>query len=146
MGPTEPGMEAVVVDTNVAAYHLLGVEEHRDVLSRLFLSDLEFVAPESLRAEILNVLWLAIRSGALTLEEAAVRLDSVDHMLTRSVPIAHLWVSALTLAVRSDHSPYDTLFVAAAEREGLMLLTYDRRLQDAFPSRAIDPGAFLCRQ
>jgi predicted nucleic acid-binding protein len=136
-------MEAVVIDTNVAAYHLLGVEEHRDVLSSLFLSDLEFVAPQSLKAEILNVLWLAIRSGALTLEEAANRLDSVDRMVTRSIPIPYLWVSALTLAVQSDHSPYDTLFVAAAEREGSVLLTYDRRLKDAFPSTAVDPGAFL---
>ena len=136
-------MAAVVVDTNVVAYHLLGVEEHRDLLSRLFLSDLEFVAPDSLKAEILNVLWLAVRNRVVTLDQAVVELDSVEHLVTRSIPIPHLWGSALTLAAKSDHSPYDTLFVAAAEREGLKLLTYDRRLRDAFPGTSLDPATFL---
>ncbi len=143
MGPAEPSMAEVVVDTNVVAYHLLGVKEHRDLLSRLFLSDLDFVAPESLKAEILNVLWLSVRHGPLTLNEALTRLDVVERVVTRSIPITHLWASALTLAARSQHSPYDTLFVAAAEREGTKLLTYDRRLRDAFPETAIDPGDFL---
>jgi predicted nucleic acid-binding protein len=60
-----------------------------------------------------------------------------------SVSITHLWASALTLAVKSQHSPYDTLFVAAAEREGTKLLTYNPRLRDSFPQTAIDPGDFL---
>jgi hypothetical protein len=58
-------MEAVVLHTNVAAYHLIRAQGHQDVLSSLFLSDLEFVAPESLKAEIMNVLWLAIRHANL---------------------------------------------------------------------------------
>jgi predicted nucleic acid-binding protein len=38
---------------------------------------------------------------------------------------------------------YDTLFVAAAEREGVELLTYDRKLRDAFPATAVDPAEYL---
>ena len=146
MGPAEPSMAEVVVDTNVVAYYLLGVPEHRDLLSSLFVSDLDFVAPESLKAEILNVLWLAIRHGPLTLNEALDRLDIVERLVTRSIPITHLWATALTLSAKNQHSPYDTLFVAAAERAGTKLLTYDRRIRDAFPETAVDPGAFLANR
>ena len=135
-------MAAVVLDTNVVAYHLLGVAEHRPVLSQLFRSDLEFIAPENLKAEILNVLWLAVRSKAITLGDALTKLDAVEHLITRSVPIPHVWGSALALATRSNHSPYDTLFIAAAEREGLKLLTFDRDLRLAFPGTALDPRDF----
>jgi len=132
-------MAAVVLDTNVVVYHLLGVEEHRPLLSKLFRSDMEFIAPENLKAEILNVLWLAVRNNAITFGEALTKLDSAEHLITRSIPIAHVWGSALALATASNHSPYDTLFIAAAEREGLKLLTFDRKLRHAFPATAIDP-------
>jgi len=145
VGPREPSVAAVVIDTNVVAYHLLGVKEHRDVLSDLFMADLEFVAPDSLKAEVLNVLWLAIRIGAIETEEPLSRLDTVDQLIDRSTPTSTIWAGALSLAVTSNRSPYDTLFVAAAEREHVELLTYDQPLRAAFPATAVDPGEFLSR-
>jgi predicted nucleic acid-binding protein len=115
----------------------------RELLSMLFLSDVELVTPESLKSELVNVLWLAVRAGALELGEALAKLDAAELIITRSIPTAHIWNSALVLATQSDHSPYDTLFVAAAEREGIELLTYDRTLRAAFPATAVDPAEYL---
>ena len=54
-----------------------------------------------------------------------------------------LWRRALDLPVETDHPPYDTLFVALAEREGTRLVTYDAKLLAAFPNVAVTPADFL---
>jgi predicted nucleic acid-binding protein len=52
--------------------------------------------------------------------------------ITRLVPTAPLRARALDLALRRDHPVYDCLYVALAQREGLPLLTADRRLAERF--------------
>ena len=48
----------------------------------------------------------------------------------------------LRLAVGSGCSAYDCEFVALAEDLGTRLVTVDRAVLGAFPSRAITPAAF----
>jgi predicted nucleic acid-binding protein len=48
---------------------------------------------------------------------------------------------AFDLAVEHDHPVYDTLFIALAQREGLRVATFDRRMLDRFPAWAFEPKA-----
>lgn len=51
----------------------------------------------------------------------------------------------LTIAAESGCSAYDSEYVALAMEKGLLLLTYDRKLIEAFPGIAITPGDWLNR-
>ena len=133
-------MATFVIDTNVIAYHLLGIGEHRRQLSKLFRKRHNYLAPANIQAEIVNVLWLAIRNEAFALEEGLNKLEAANRLINRIVPISSLWRTALLLATETNHSPYDTLFVALAEMEDTKLLTFDRQLQDHFPDRARNPA------
>ena len=136
-------MATVVIDTNVIAYHLLGIEEHREHLSKLFRKNHNLIAPANIQAGIVNVLWLAIRNEAFDLEEGLQKLEAANCLINRIVPIPNLWRTALLLSTNTDHSPYDTLFVALAEMEDTKLLTYDQQLQNHFSDRAIIPDSYI---
>jgi predicted nucleic acid-binding protein len=98
------------------------------------------VAPAHWQAELANVLWMAVRTGALSAEEGHRRLDFAGRLRVRPVPIGSLWLSALTLSLASGLSAYDTLFVALARLRRLPLVTFDKQVLKAFPDVALRPG------
>jgi predicted nucleic acid-binding protein len=57
--------------------------------------------------------------------------------------VEHLWPEALSLAFSSGHSPYDTLFVAAAHMYHTSVITYDRKLLTLFPDKTVTVDNFL---
>lgn len=129
-----------VVDTNVAAYFLLGTEEYVDE-ARAFLASLgEAHAPAVWEAEIANVLWMAARHKILTIEEAINRLTWAGGLGIHTVPNRTLWQGALVRAHQSGVAVYDTLFVELAARERLPLATFDAALLKAFPNIAARPA------
>ena len=54
------------------------------------------------------------------------------------MPTEGLWRAAVGLALRHDHAVYDAVFVAAAERLGTKVLTFDRALLASFPDLTRD--------
>lgn len=130
-----------VVDTNVIAYYLLGTEPFAQEASEFWRSLDQPYAPAHWQAELVNVLWMAVRSGTLSSEHAHRRLDFASRLRIRTVAIGTLWQEALTLAVRSDVSAYDTSFVVLAQRRSLPLATFDQRVLKAFPDVARRPGS-----
>jgi predicted nucleic acid-binding protein len=118
----------VVLDTNVIAYYLLGTEpfafECRDFWRRTH----EVIAPALWQSEIVNVLWMAVRTGVITADESSERLRLAASLGIRSVSVRHLWRGALIRAIHSGLSPYDTVFVELAARRELKLATYDAQL------------------
>ncbi len=64
-------------------------------------------------------------------------------MITDEVEAKSLREPALVLATEADHSPYDTLFAALAEREDTRVITYDERFRRAFPELTVSPAEFL---
>jgi len=132
-----------VVDTNVLAYYALGTEPFREEVAWLFSMTLELIAPDSWQSEFLNVLWQAIRFGAISLFHGLELLEEVGRLLSWTVPVGSLWREALVAAEEYNCSTYDTLFVALAERECCSLLTYDQRLLTAFPEIARRPSQVL---
>jgi predicted nucleic acid-binding protein len=132
----------LVVDTMVFAYGLLGVEEfHEEALEVLRRGDI--IAPDSLRAELVNVVWQWNRSTPASTQTGADILNDADLLVSAFVPADLLWERALELAVRHDHAAYDTLFVALAELADTRLVTYDGKLLASFPERALTPSTLL---
>ena len=117
----------------VVAFALIGQADLHEKSIRFLRDAKDLWAPESLRAELVNVMWLWVRHRGVDPAVAIERLRDVDGLLTGLVPIADLWETALELAVARDHSPYDTLFVALAISQNTKLVTADEALLRRFP-------------
>ena len=130
-----------VVDTNVIAYFLLGIDRFVDE-ARDFMRTLEQAwAPAVWEAELANVLWMATRHRVLSLDEAARRLTLADGLGVHAVANRTLWHGALVRAHQTNTAVYDTLFVELALRERLPLVTFDAALLKTFPDVAVRPAA-----
>lgn len=143
----DPGRPAVtgVVDTNVVAYYLLGTEPFVDERREFWRAAGEVWAPAHWEAELANVIWMAVRTGALPSEEGHLKLDMASRLGIRNVSIRSLWQPALTRAVASGVAVCDTLFVELAARRDLKLATFDIELLQKFPEIARRPRAFSAR-
>jgi predicted nucleic acid-binding protein len=129
-----------VVDTNVIAYYLLGTADFLTEVRTFWSSDHELLAPALWEAELANVIWMAVRSGALSPSAAPARLTLAGRLGIHSVPSRSLWHGALLRAIRSGSAVYDTLFVELADREGVPLVTFDEKLTRAWPDQCRRPG------
>jgi predicted nucleic acid-binding protein len=137
------GTALIVVDTMIFAYALLGVEEFRDETVAVLEAPDAVVVPDSLRAELANVVWQWCARRALSLETGHAVLDDADALISQILPANHLWHRALEISGNVGHPVYDTLFIAAAERRDTRLVTMDRRLLSMFPALAVSPAAYL---
>ncbi len=117
----------------VVAFALIGKADLHQQAIRVIGSADELWAPESLRAELVNVLWLWVRHRGVPPEIAREALQDAESLVTGFVPISELWETALDLAVAHDHSPYDTLFVALAMKQGTTVVTDDEGMRRRFP-------------
>ena len=130
----------VVVDTNVIAYFLLGTEPYADECAAFWKSVGDVWAPASWQAEVVNVLWMAVRQNIITPDESARRLRMAARLGIHSIPVRHLWRGALMRSIDSAISSYDSLFVELAHRKKLKLATFDRQLLRVFPAVAKRPS------
>ena len=99
------------------------------------------MAPESWRYEFMNVLSTYCRQKLMTIEQA---LDAFTRAtaIVGSLPVDPEPARVLTLSLQSGCSGYDCVFVAAAQMNGLRLVTSDQRILAAFPQLAVRPDQF----
>jgi predicted nucleic acid-binding protein len=142
---SEPPLSGAVVDTNVVAYYILGTAPFRDECATFLRRERDLCAPTSWEAELVNVVWLAVRHGVFDAAEGMERLRLATGLGIRGVAPAKLWQGALARAVVHEHPAYDTLFVELAVRENRPLVTFDARLLALFPEVAHRPGAVTSR-
>jgi len=142
MARRKPYLSAVV-DTNVAAYFLLGTEPYAAPCERFLAALRDGIAPATWEVELGNVLWLATRSGVLPQSEALARLRLSRRLGITSVPPADLCQGALLRSIHSGIAVYDSLFVEVAIRSGRRLATFDGALLRAFPDVAARPDDLL---
>lgn len=128
-----------VVDTNVVAYLLLGTEGFVEGAKACFETVANPLAPAHWEAELTNVVWMAVRTGALSPSEGQVRLSLARRLGVESVATATLCQGALLRSIASGVPVYDTLFVELAARTGCPLVTFDKAVLKAFPNIAIRP-------
>lgn len=129
----------MVVDTMVYAYALVGVTEYRDAAARTFTGHEPVLVPDSLWAELGNVMWQWVRRYRLEPAVAAALMEDAEALTDRTVSCEDLWRPALALAIEHDHPVYDTLFIALAQREKTHVATFDRRLAERFPAWTVAP-------
>ena len=132
----------LVIDTNVVAYYLLRTEPFYDEVRELWHRLEQPVAPASWLAEFANAVWVVTRAGALSTADAFDRLRLANQLNIETVDLGSLWTGALSRALTSNHSVYDTLFVELAIREGVSLATCDKKLLAVFrTSSPLPPSA-----
>lgn len=125
----------MVIDTMVFAYALLRVEnQYEQAIAALETAE-QIIVPDSLFAELGNVVWQWIQFRQLPIEVGLEVLRDAEALIDKVVLTAQVRDRALELAVQANHSFYDALFVATAIREQVQVLTFDRKLATKFPER-----------
>jgi predicted nucleic acid-binding protein len=128
----------VIVETNVIAYAVLGPQEHREPAWQALAAVDQVVVPDLFFAEYGNVVWQWARSLRPGVAAFLGALDHGEALVERVLPTERLWRSAVGLALRHEYAAYDAVFVAAAERLGTRVLTFDRGLLAAYPDLTLD--------
>lgn len=125
----------IVVDSNVIAYlYLPG--EFTCAAEAWLERDPEWAAPILWRSEFRNILTGYMRRGLMSYDMAAKLQGEAESLLAGNE--FELESQAVLELVRdSDCSAYDCEFVALAAKLETTLLTMDKKLLRAFPSRAV---------
>ena len=127
----------MVIDTMVFVYALLRVEDKHEQAAAALEGAGQIIVPDSLFAELGNVVWQWIQFQQLPLQTGLKVLADAEALVDKVIPSAWLREIALELAVRAGHSFYDTLFIAAAIQAKTQLLTFDRKLAAKFPEQVL---------
>jgi len=129
-------MSVYVVDASVAAKWFF---EEAQAAAALRLRDARHQrhAPDLLLAEVDNVVCKRVRRKEITAAEGRKVRAALRRVPIQTHPSGALLDSAYELAVRTNCSIYDCLYVAVAMRIEGRMVTADRRLYDA-----LAPGPF----
>ncbi|WP_252180555.1 type II toxin-antitoxin system VapC family toxin [Endozoicomonas sp. 4G] len=132
-------MKDAVIDTMVFAYGLLNETEYAvDSLAAIARTETIHV-PDSIRAELTNVIWQWITLEAIPVQTGLDVLQDANTLFSQVHPTEQLWREALILACEDKHSAYDTLFITLAKNQEIPLITYDKKLLKKYPAIAIKP-------
>ncbi len=125
----------IVVDSNVLAYlYLPG--EFTDAAEALLDRDAEWAAPVLWRSKFRNILAGYLRRKSLSFEQAvSLQAEAEDLLAGHEYEVDSR--SVLELVRDSNCSAYDCEFIALAAKLGTKLVTMDKKLLKAFPSRAV---------
>ena len=123
------GEVGIVVDASVCAKWFFP-EEHSDHATRLLLSDEAFRAPELLMAEFGSIVWKKRIRGEINDSDALEAVSDFGRTRLELSPTHELALDALAIGVALRHSFYDCLYLALAERDGIKLVTADRRFRN----------------
>lgn len=128
-----------VIDAGIAAKWLA---PEPDSVSAEALLDDELFVPDSLYAEVGNILWKKQLRGEMDAPTAQVGARWLLQLPMHVHDSASLLVDALVLSIRLKHPAYDCLYLALARRTGLPLVTAGRRFHARCQAGdAVDLGA-----
>ena len=131
----------IVVETNIIGYLFLSSEQSLSAEQAL-KKDSEWSAPILWRSEMRNVLALYLRKNLITLEQALHIMDGALELLRgREYEVSSYEV--LRLASENKCSAYDCEFIAIANDLKIPLVTVDRQLLRAFPTKAVSLESFI---
>ncbi len=104
-------------------------EESSELSETLLLRD-DLVAPELLQLEVANALRRMVWVGDISIGQAKAGLDFVRAKVRTSPLTPALLDRALELSHAMYHPIYDCIYLAVAEAESGLLITYDQELID----------------
>lgn len=88
-------------------------------------------APDFLTTEVASILWKKVRRGDITRADADDALSALAVTPVAWEPASKLVVAAFDLAVQTDRTVYDCLYLALAVRLNGKMVTADDRLVNA---------------
>jgi predicted nucleic acid-binding protein len=124
----------IVVGSNVLAYLYLPGDHTADA-EKLLEQDPDWAAPVLWRSEFRNILAGYVRRKAIAFEQACSLQAEAESLLAGAEFEVDSRV-VLELVRDSDCSAYDCEFIALAMKLDTKLVTEDKKLLRAFPSRA----------
>lgn len=134
-------MKTFVVDASVAAKWFLPAagepltREAEDLLSSCLREQIRLCVPDLFWAELGNLLWKAVVQRRITQEHAEKSIAKAIQLQLSVLRAVDLISHAVVLALASDRSVYDSLYIAAAMSRGVEFLTADERLVNAIGAR-----------
>ncbi|MBI2195043.1 MAG: type II toxin-antitoxin system VapC family toxin [Planctomycetes bacterium] len=123
-------MNVIVVDASVVAAAFL-IEPYHETARGILTSGRTLCAPDSLAAEVGNVIWRRSTRRELSDKEAECLLADILRLPIHYTPSAALAGVALPMAIRTGRTVYDCLYVALAVEQGSVMVTGDQRLVSA---------------
>jgi len=124
----------IVVDTNVLAY-LLIPGKYTESAEKIFTGDSDWAAPRLWRSELRNVLATYLRTKSIGLADA-VALYQRAAVIIGADEYEIETMDVLRLSESTGCSAYDCEFVALSKFLDVKLITADKKLVRAFPTRA----------
>ena len=123
-------MNRCVLDASVIATAFFN-EEFEEHATALLASDCSHLAPELIVSEVGNVIWKRFRRGEISEAEADQLLVDFLRLPLQMTTSEDLIESALQIAMRTDRTVYDSLYVALAVKSDSTMVTADKRLINA---------------
>jgi predicted nucleic acid-binding protein len=131
-----------VLDASVAAKVFF--DEEGSVAARAAVRQAgRLIAPDWILLDVASIAAKKIRSRAITAEQGRQIVADLPPLLDAVVPAAPLSEATFDLALAAMTSVYDAAYAALAAREGLPVLTADRRFAAALAAHEVTPPATL---
>ena len=124
-------MSLYVVDASVAV-KLYVPEVHSQQAVRFFSDQHDLIAPDLMLAEFGNIIWKKVKLlGELTQDEGDRIITSMQTLPITYYSAADLLMVAFQIALNTQRSVYDCLYIALAVSRGCLVMTDDRKLYTA---------------
>ena len=133
-------MTSYVLDASVAAKWFLPpaeellVAEAGRVLSSFSSGNCRLIVPDLFWPEMGNILWKAVRIGRMSAASCEAAVQKLEGVGIATYPCLPLLKDATAIALASDWTVYDAVYVTLAVVSNTPLLTADERLANALAS------------
>ncbi|MGB0767134.1 MAG: type II toxin-antitoxin system VapC family toxin [Phycisphaeraceae bacterium] len=131
-------MSGIVLDASVLIKLYINEEGSRRAASAVKKAE-TLIAPDLLWSEVGNILWKYVRRDALDADTGEAILQDMLQMPIVAMSSSDLLPQAFEIATKYDRTVYDSLYLAAAVRAGVVMLTADERLAKALAGSPMDP-------
>ncbi len=120
----------LVIDASVAV-KFVAREPGTDEANALVSSSEALIAPDWMLVEVIEALRKKVKANALIEADAKAGIDVLKQLFERFDPAAELLSEMQSLAFQLKHAAYDCLYLALAMREGVQMITADRKFWNA---------------
>jgi len=119
----------IVLDASAGIEIVFGRERAGDFTAQVLTAS-KVITSDLYKAETANVIWKYVQAGLLKKEKAILSLELCVNLIDDFVDISENNEEAINESIRLNHSVYDLLYFTLARRNGAMLLTLDKKLNE----------------
>lgn len=128
-------MTELAVDASVAIKWFVP-EVHAASARKLLAIDFDLITPDLMPIEVASIVWKKRRRGELAADQAIGIIEDLTAFPIEIVDSVELLPGALELAMASDRTVYDCLYLALAIERGCQFVTVDMRFKNALSNTA----------